>query len=78
MSDSADLTAALAPVAAAFQRLGVRHYIGGSVASTIHGAVRSTMDVDVVCELAAAHMRLMAESVGVIDLLNRLLAEQPT
>ncbi|NCX99496.1 MAG: hypothetical protein EBX35_13200 [Planctomycetia bacterium] len=53
MSDSADLTAALAPVAAAFQRLGVRHYIGGSVASTIHGAVRSTMDVDVVCELGA-------------------------
>ena len=56
MSDSADLTAALAPVAAAFQRLGVRHYISGSVASTIHGAVRSTMDVDVVCELTAAQI----------------------
>lgn len=53
MSDAADLLAALAPVAAAFQRLGVRHFVGGSVASTIHGAIRSTMDVDLVCELRA-------------------------
>lgn len=53
MSDAADLLAALAPVTAAFQRLGVQHYVGGSVASTIHGAIRSTMDVDLVCELRA-------------------------
>lgn len=53
MSDADDLLAALTPVALAFQRLGVRHYVGGSVASTIHGAIRSTMDVDVVCELRA-------------------------
>jgi hypothetical protein len=51
MSDSDDLLAALSPVAAALQRLGVRHFVGGSVASTIHGAIRSTMDVDLVCEL---------------------------
>ena len=51
MSDAADLLAALAPVAAAFRRLGVRHFVGGSVASTIHGAIRSTMDVDLVCDL---------------------------
>jgi hypothetical protein len=51
MSDSDDLRAALAPVAAALRGLGVRHYVGGSVASTIHGAIRSTMDVDLVCEL---------------------------
>jgi hypothetical protein len=53
MSDSDDLRAALAPVAAALRGLGVRHYVGGSVASTIHGAIRSTMDVDLVCELRA-------------------------
>ena len=88
MSDAADLLAALAPVAAAFRRLGVRHFVGGSVASTIHGAIRSTMDVDLVCELRAEqavalhgpaldldHMRRMAESVGVGSLLERLLAQ---
>jgi len=64
MSDSADLTAALAPVAAVFQRLGVRHYIGGSVASTIHGAVRSTMDVDVVCELGAGQIEQFLAAFG--------------
>lgn len=53
MSDADDLVAALTPVAAAFDRLRVRHYIGGSVASTMHGAIRSTMDVDVVCDLRA-------------------------
>jgi len=51
MSDTADLLAALKPVAAVLERLGVRHYVGGSVASTVHGAIRSTMDVDLVCEL---------------------------
>jgi hypothetical protein len=53
MSEVDDLVAVLTPVAAAFDRLGVRHYIGGSVASTMHGAIRSTMDVDVVCDLRA-------------------------
>jgi hypothetical protein len=51
MSEADDLVAALNPVAAAFRHFGVRHYVGGSVASTIHGAIRSTMDVDLVCDL---------------------------
>ena len=51
MSDYDDLVAALSPVSAAFNKLGVRHYVGGSVASSFHGATRSTMDVDVVAEM---------------------------
>ena len=31
---------------------GVRFYVGGSVASSFHGASRSTMDIDLVAELA--------------------------
>jgi hypothetical protein len=53
VSDTDDLVAALAPVSTAFRRLGVAHYVGGSVASTFHGAIRSTMDVDLVCDLPA-------------------------
>jgi hypothetical protein len=64
MSDSDDLLAALAPVAAALERLGVRHYVGGSVASTIHGAIRSTMDVDLVCELGADQIEAFLAAFG--------------
>ena len=53
MSELDDLVAALAPVVVAFRQLEVRHYVGGSVASSFHGAARSTMNVDLVCEFAA-------------------------
>ena len=46
-----DLIDALEPVVRAFRELGIRHFIGGSIASSFHGATRSTMDVDVVCDL---------------------------
>lgn len=55
MSDVDDLVAALAPVATALGRLGVGFYVGGSVASTYHGAIRSTLDVDLICELQPEH-----------------------
>ncbi len=64
MSDGDDLIVALRPVAEAFRRLGVRFYVGGSVASTFHGAIRSTMDVDLVCDLAEADVASFAESFG--------------
>lgn len=64
MSEVDDLVAALMPVAAAFDRLGVRHYIGGSVASTMHGAIRSTMDVDVVCDLQADQVDAFLSAFG--------------
>ena len=51
LSQPEELIAALTPVVSAFEELKIRHYVGGSVASSFHGAVRSTMDVDIVCEL---------------------------
>lgn len=56
MSDCDDLVAALSPVSAALTRLGIRHYVGGSVASSFHGASRSTMDVDLVAEMTDSHV----------------------
>ena len=56
MSDYDDLVAALAPVSAALAKLGIRHYVGGSVASSFHGASRSTMDVDLVADMTDAHV----------------------
>ncbi len=56
VSDFDDLVAALEPVVSALRGLGVAHSVGGSVASTFHGAIRSTMDVDLVCALDEAHV----------------------
>lgn len=64
MSEADDLVAALTPVAAVFDRLRVRHYIGGSVASTMHGAIRSTMDVDVICDLRADQVDAFLSAFG--------------
>jgi len=42
-------------------RLGVRHFVGGSVASSAHGIARASLDVDVVAELEPLHVgRLVA------------------
>lgn len=41
-------------------RLGVRWFAGGSVASTMHGEIRTTHDVDLVVDLAEAHVRPLA------------------
>jgi len=46
-----DLVAALLPVTTALKQLGVRFFVSGSVASSFHGATRSTMDVDLVAEI---------------------------
>ena len=51
MSETDDLVEALGSVVAAFNNLKIPHYIGGSIASSYHGATRSTMDVDLVCEM---------------------------
>ena len=64
MSDIDDLVAALEPVATALGRLGVGFYVGGSVASTYHGAIRSTMDVDLVCELRPEQVAAFVAAFG--------------
>ena len=54
MTESDDLLDALMPVVEALQTLKIRHYVGGSIASSFHGATRSTMDVDLVTEFDEA------------------------
>ena len=53
MSENPGLLEALEPVARVLQSMEVRFYVGGSVASSFHGAARSTMDVDLVADLRA-------------------------
>ena len=54
--NGSDLLAALEPVLAVLEQLGVRHFVGGSVASSAHGVARASLDVDLVAELLPGHV----------------------
>ena len=59
-----DLMAALRPVTDALDRLGVRYFIGGSVASSAHGIARASLDVDLVAELEPSHLQPLARQLA--------------
>ena len=56
-----DLLLALKPVVDAFDRLSIPYYIGGSLASSAYGTPRTTMDADVVADLALAEVPSLVE-----------------
>lgn len=53
---ASDLIAALRPLVDAFDALGVRSYVTGSVASSAHGVARASLDVDIVAVIEPAHI----------------------
>ena len=55
MDEHDDLAVALTPLIDVLDRLGVAWYVGGSVASTVHGRFRATNDVDVIANLRDEH-----------------------
>jgi hypothetical protein len=57
---SPDIVLALKPVIQAFDRLSIPYYIGGSIASSVYGLARATVDVDLVADLAPAHVASLA------------------
>lgn len=44
------------------ERLNVPYYIGGSIASSVYGIARATMDVDLVSELKREHAKFLVET----------------
>lgn len=46
-----------------FERLGVRYCVGGSVASSVYGEVRTTLDVDVVADLRPEHVDALVTAI---------------
>ena len=51
-----DALAAVFPVIEALQRLGIRYYVAGSLASSAYGVARMTLDVDLIADLAPQHV----------------------
>jgi hypothetical protein len=52
---------ALIPLVEAFDQLGIPYYIGGSVASSVHGMPRRTQDVDVIVEIRIDQVRRLVQ-----------------
>ncbi len=46
-----DILQAIQPVISAINKLSIPYYIGGSIASSIYGIARATMDVDIVADI---------------------------
>ena len=51
-----DILVALKPVINIFEKLSIPYYIGGSIASSIYGMARATMDVDIVANMDTRHI----------------------
>ncbi|HSK87509.1 MAG TPA: hypothetical protein VK880_04090 [Anaerolineales bacterium] len=57
MTMQAEVTRVTLLVTQAFEQLGVTYAIGGSLASSLHGVMRSTLDVDVVADMHLEHIQ---------------------
>lgn len=55
--NATEILAAITPIVEAFEGLGVAYHIGGSVASSVYGFIRATIDADLVAELQPGHVR---------------------
>lgn len=53
-----------AKVTSTLEELKVPYFIGGSVASTLHGMVRTTQDVDIVAKLRGEHVQSFVENLS--------------
>jgi len=62
MTGPSEIIQATVPVVKQFQQLGVAYYLGGSVASSIHGIPRSTLDVDLIAAIREPHIADFVEA----------------
>ena len=60
-----DLLLAVGPVVQVFDDLAIPYYIGGSIASSLYGMARSTIDVDLIADIEPGHI------MALMDRLNR-------
>jgi hypothetical protein len=56
-----DILAAITPIVEALEELGIPYHIGGSIASSLYGIPRLTIDVDLVADIRMEHVRPLAK-----------------
>jgi len=57
VDNTPDIQVTITPLVEALEELGVPYHIGGSVASSLYGLPRLTIDVDIVADLRQGHVR---------------------
>jgi len=58
---SPDILLAVRPVIQAFEQLSIPYYIAGSIASSVYGLARATMDVDLVADIPLGQVSSLTE-----------------
>ncbi len=56
-----EIIQAITPLIDVFERFNIPYYIGGSVASSIHGKRRATQDVDIVAAIQLQHVQTLVK-----------------
>jgi hypothetical protein len=56
-----EIREALEPVVEALEEFGISYYIGGSIASSVYGIARATMDIDLISDLKQNHINLLVQ-----------------
>ncbi|GER86523.1 hypothetical protein KDW_06850 [Dictyobacter vulcani] len=56
-----EIIQAISPLIDAFDRFNIPYFIGGSVASSIHGRRRATQDVDIVAAIQRHHVQALVK-----------------
>lgn len=51
-----DILKALLPLTRVFEKLDIPYYIGGSIASSLYGMARATLDIDVAARIEPGHI----------------------
>ena len=57
-----DILSALKPVIQSFEKLDISYYIGGSVASSVYGMARATLDVDIIADIKTSQINGLKEN----------------
>ena len=60
--DAEEAIHALIPLVEALEQLGISYYVGGSLASSVHGISRPTQDADVVADIRLEHVRSLVRN----------------
>ena len=55
--NTSQVLAAITPIVETLEQLGVPYHIGGSVASSVYGILRATIDADLIADLRLEHVR---------------------
>lgn len=56
-----EIIQALTPLVDVFERFGIAYYIGGSVASSLHGKRRATQDVDLIADIQPGQVQTLVK-----------------